>query len=407
MINRMLCFGLVFIPFYEVITTLFLPAQSIAFFDTRFPKECVAFSIALAIIIYGLYTGSIKAIRNKWLMLFLGFLVVSLNKVPVVPIDLAGFEISNFWVWKPFMQILVYFFMLSVICSTKWHVKKAAKIFQVMAWCGFIMALYIFIQKLRLDQFFYQRPYAVVLGTAAPDIGGTMGAASLIAPFLALCLIPAIFLRKVWFALAISAAVILTQSDMAIFAMVASLLIYFFAHDPRKLWTAIIVIVMGGYFCFFVNIEDANRKIFNDNGRVSIWKNMVHDLSSPFSAKDPRRFALTGFGLGSFEHVYNLKHPTNSSQPPRQAHNEYLELIWCVGLIGMALFLAAGWTMFAPLYSLFRIDREAVCLASMMVVLGVCAAGSFIWHLAVYQFYTVVIVGMIYSLRESYGKSVD
>lgn len=399
MINKMLCFGLVFIPFYEVITTLFLPAQSIAFFDTRFPKECVAFTLALIIALYGLYRGIMTPLRNKWLMFFVAYLVVSLNKVPIVPVDLGGFDISNFWVWKPFMMVLVYLFMLSAIISLT--VKERYTLLTTMAWCGFIMALYIFIQKFGLDQFFYVRPKDIVLGTAVPALVGTMGGPSAVAPMLAICLIPAIFLKKAWFAMAISVAAILTQSDVAIFAGIAGILVYLCAKDYRKLATVAFMLVLIGLTCLFWH-DGEGKHLLNSNGRLGLWETMAKDLSSPFSDTDPRRFSLTGFGLGSFEHVYNMKHPTNTGHPPREAHNEYLELIWCVGVLGAGLFLTAVWRMLYAFYALVRQKQEAVCLFSMFIVISICAAGTYVWHLAVYQFYTVVIVGMMYSMMTFY-----
>ena len=401
MVYRMLCFGLVFIPFYEIITTLFLPAQSIAFFDTRFPKECVAFTLALFIALAGLYTGRIKPIDNKWLFLFVGYLVVSLNKIPIVPVDLGGFDISNFWVWKPFMQILVFLFMLCVVCSMTWLPRTIEKVLTIMAWCGFIMAIYVFIQKLGLDQFFYVRSREVVMGTSVPALTGTMGSPAGVAPFLALCLVPAIYLKKTWFALSMSGAAFLTHSDMAVFSGIAGILIYLCARDFRKLAVMAFILVFTGLTCLFWT-DASGKHLLNSNGRLGVWETMVKDLSYPMSEQDPRRFAMTGFGLGSFEHVYNMKHPTTSGFPPREAHNEYLELLWCVGIIGFLLFIAAFWNVLQPVYPLLAVHREYRCLFAMLITLCVCAAGTFIWHLAVYQFYTVVIVGMIYSILNLY-----
>ena len=395
MINNLLCFGLVFIPFYELITTLFLPAQSIAFFDTRFPKECVAFSIALAIILIGIYKGPIKPLKNIWLVLFIGFLVVNINKAPVMPIDLGQFDISNFWVWQPFLNIIVYFFMLVVVASQDWTELNGKKIFNIMAWSGFIMSLYIFLQRAGFDQIFYVRSSEIVQGTAVPELVGTLGAPSLVAPFLAICLVPALFIKKFIFAVSMAVAVFMIHSEFVIGGTIVALIVFYGFRNKKILFSLLFLAIFAVCTLYLIGKEDGRQYIFQDNGRFPVWSEIVTDLSSPLSMKDHRKYGMTGFGLGSYQYLFHVKHVSVW----REAHNEYLELAYCTGIIGLGLFAAALGATLLVSFDQAKVNDQALVLMAVLSVLYFIAAGTFIWHLAVYQFYTIVVVGMIYQLR--------
>lgn len=400
MIENLLRFGLVFIPFYELVTTLLLPAQSVAFFDTRFPKECAAFLIAILMIMVAVYQGSFKRFRNVWILLFMGFLIVSINKAPVTAIALGSFDISGFWVWKPFLQLFVYFLLLLVVSSMEWNARTCKAYFMVMAWCGFIMAGYVVLQKFGFDQFFYQKPESVVLLTSNPTLIGTMGQPTLVAPFLAMCIIPAIYLKNWIFSIVMLAALFMINSEVASFAVVVAILTFVTAKNPIAFGTVLAICVLIAVLMLSFLRQDDHRKHFNDNGRLSVWSTIVNDLKEPFSAQDPRRFSLTGFGIGSFEYLFHAKHHSEW----RQAHNEYLELLYCVGFIGLSLFMMGLVHIFKTVYRMISVSREAICLLAMTVAACLCAAGTFIWHLAVYQFYGVVIVGLIYSLNRHLNR---
>lgn len=404
MIERMLCFGLVVIPFYEVITFFLLPAQSIAFFDTRFPKECVALMIAMAIGCYGIYHGGIKPLKNIFLIVLLMFLSAIINKVPAAVIHLGTFDISNFWVWKPFLQIMVYFLMLLVVASVPWQCESIQRIFKVMMFCGLGMAIYILFQKAGLDQIFYQKPHNVIMDVPNASLVGTMGLPSLVAPLIALCLIPAFYFKQYIFAMAMIIAVLFIGSAFSILGMLVGLVLFLGAEHKQIAVALLIALFL--LLSFMVFASKANGKLCNflsDSGRFAVWTEVLKDMVSPLSDKDPRKASLTGFGLGSYSYLFPVKHQSDWVE----AHNEYLEMFYCSGVIGICLLIGFLLSAIAPIWSLIDINALASCLFAMMAVIGIIAFGVPVWHLAVYQFYTVVILGMIYQLRNSYGTSID
>jgi hypothetical protein len=381
MIKNLLYFGLVFIPFYELIVALFLPAQSTAFLDTRFSKDCIAFMIVLVVGLIGLYTGKMGSIRNKWLLMFVCSLVIAINRNPAVPIELGSFDISNFWIYKPFLQIVVYLLALSSISAMTYSEDFTTRVYKIMAWCGFIMALYLLIQKLGFDQFFNLKIGDEFISVTEPRMVGTMGQSSIIAPYVAICTIPALFLRKYWMTFLMIAVLLLTKSDVAIVSCLIGILFFFTGKKPLIFCSlcAFIALILGGFLAMNTGPD---RKHLNDGGRFEVWKTIVDDMRTPYSGKDPRVFSMTGFGIGSFEYLYHAKHHSKF----RQAHNEYLEVLWCVGIIGLVLFISSIWHEF--------ISMDSVVLASMFLVICLCAGGTFVWHLAVYKFYTLVILGL-------------
>jgi hypothetical protein len=67
--------------------------------------------------------------------------------------------------------------------------------------------------------------------------------------------------------------------------------------------------------------------------RVVIWRTMLQHA---------RDYLWFGSGLGTFEESFAAYTPPGSSQRWDRAHNDYLQLMWETGLMGLALFLAAA-----------------------------------------------------------------
>jgi O-antigen ligase len=67
--------------------------------------------------------------------------------------------------------------------------------------------------------------------------------------------------------------------------------------------------------------------------RALVWKEMVRNVDE---------FAWTGAGLGAFEATFAPFTPPGTDARWHRAHNDYLQLFWETGAIGMSLFLAGG-----------------------------------------------------------------
>ena len=87
-----------------------------------------------------------------------------------------------------------------------------------------------------------------------------------------------------------------------------------------------------------------------------------------------RRFPWTGAGLGSFREAFPLAQPTGLAGTWRHAHNDPLELLATVGLIGVALALPGLVAIAGRLAAVLRDGRRSEDRASGLAALGVLAA---------------------------------
>lgn len=119
-----------------------------------------------------------------------------------------------------------------------------------------------------------------------------------------------------------------------------------------------------------------------DNGRLPVWGDIVRTwaqdtrLAKPAHLTGPvsMKTILIGHGSETFDSMFPFyKHDRN---PFPQAHNDWLELLWCLGLIGFLLVLwyvaYLVWNLLA--YELFR-------YLSGLVSIGVVMFFCFPWHM--------------------------
>src|SRR3990167_3318222 len=230
--------GLVLTPF------VFWPGM-----DSRMPKEIFAFFIVLSVVLVGLHCGAFKRFDNPWILAFVGFCWISLCLAPYfaefmmaqIHGDMAkgtiqsislmpDRPISGMWMFKPVFFIFVYFLLLIFIASLELNKITIEGFLKIMLGCGAAMAIYIFIQRLGLDQFFNltsveRNPDITFLD--ASRLGGFMGQPTVVAPFIAMLIPLAFYFKKFFVAFLMVAAVILTLSKVASLAMILGLLFFF------------------------------------------------------------------------------------------------------------------------------------------------------------------------------------
>jgi len=386
MIKRLIVAGLVTIPF--------LTLQG---YNTRIPKMGLALGIALAIGLIAIFQGKLKSFKNKPLLILIFFLLISVYFSPKPDITLLGLNVSNFWVWKPMFYISVFFLMLVTVSSLELSKEDIKLILNVMVWVGFIMALYCIVQSLNIEQFFtLNTKVAATIHTPKNIIGGTLGHPTIVSPFIAMIIPIALYLKKRIKALIMFIAVCLTCSQVAIGAMMVSLVFYLSTKGRKSLisgciiFTLALTILGGGYF------KSPQIKAFvDDSGRFGTWKKIVTDIKSPIN-KEGNRYSFTGFGSGSFGYIFPLKHDSIM----HQAHNDYLEIAYNTGIIGLGLFLWAIFYIFKINFSFKRIwrgeaDKYRMALLSSFSCILICAGGTFVFQLGCHLFYTLVIVGLL------------
>lgn len=386
MVIKLISLGLITIPFFVF--------QG---YDTRIPKMNLALGIALGLSLLAVFQGKLKAFKNKPLLFLMGFLLVSIYLSPKPDITLLGRQVADFWVWKTMFHSIVFFLMLVTVSGIEFTKKNIFLLLNIMVWCGFVMALYCIAQSIGIEQFFVlNTKVKATLCTPKNFIGGTLGHPTIVSPFIAMIIPIAFYLKKRIKAFFMFIAVFLTCSQVAIGAMLVSLVFYLSAKGRRWLvggWITLIlaIAILGiGYF------KAPRIKAFvGDSGRFETWEQIVTDIKSPIN-KEGNRYGLTGFGVGSFAYIFPRKH--NSLM--HQAHNEYLELAYNTGVIGLGLFLWAIFYIFQTNFSIKRIwegraDKYKMALLSSFLCIGICAGGAFVWQLGATLFYTLVIVGLL------------
>lgn len=380
--------GLITIPFYELIFRLFPYAQVIAP-DTRVTKELVAMMFALAIGLSAVFYG-IKPFKNKFALIFVGFLLFNYFMSPFIPLAVDHIDSSNFWFWKPMAKTLCFLLMIVAIAS----IKPDDKFLLIAMWCGVAMSVYAILQWLGFDQFWGTREGDEFRWVTQPGVAGTMGNSTVAASFIAMLVPIAIYFTKYVEAALMILAVIVTKSDMGVMAILLISILVFIRVYPHLLFHVygLAFVLMVGASLLFIHNQAFHQYIVNkSSGRTAVWGQVLKDFRDGPIEGLKSDFSFTGAGLGSFPHIFSTRH--NSIF--KQAHSEPLELLYSCGLIGFGLAVLALFSLF---FSVMReaTDRSFYLLLSLWAIL-VCSCGLFVFQLGAHQFYASFIVGLLHN----------
>ena len=147
---------------------------------------------------------------------------------------------------------------------------------------------------------------------------------------------------------------------------------------------------MAGAYMIFTH----PAQYFNFNGRLEVWRQILQDIFTGQIQGVSAHIGMTGAGLGNFGTVFTALH----SSPWTTAHNEYLQVLWTCGVIGLFIFLMIHVDIAKVAWLTSRYPGAPAVFLSLLM-LAVCAMGTFVWNLGVYQFYTVVLVGLLYQIQ--------
>jgi len=378
MIKALINLGLVLTPFIVIMGK-----------DTRDPKMIVGIAIAVALGLLALKQGILRKFNNNWVFIFIGYLFVSYLLVPKPEIILFNINVSHFWMWQPILLILVFTLMTITIASLKLNKADIRCILNVMCWAGFLTAIYCVLQYFGIEQFFIRNQENATQG----HVGAALGQPVVASTWLAM-LVPIMVYRRKWIMGAVTVtALVMMQSQIALGALVLSMAFYFCSFNKVILAVFITLLVVSvpiGYYAY-KNIPKVD-KFVEDNGRFVQWKTIWNDVMLPYNKEDNRtRASLTGYGIGSFYHVFHVKH--NSQY--YQAHNEYLEILYGTGFIGLLIFL----TMICKTIKHAFVYKNKYYMALLASFLCICvsAGGLFVLQLQPHIYYVVVIIGLLYN----------
>lgn len=175
--------------------------------------------------------------------------------------------------------------------------------------------------------------YWFLRGRYAPD--GFLMTPTLMSIYL-IFLIPLVAAEKWWLHLAYLVPTIAwIRGDTALASLAALIAGYFFIHFPRRTGAIVSVGIFGG-------IAWLARHGLEDQGRFKMWGHVwTHFWESPHRA--------FGFGAGTaYQLIPWLQQelgldPSGSGGMFTYLHNEYLQGLFELGIVGMALVIGLGW----------------------------------------------------------------
>lgn len=363
--------------------------------DIRDIKLDIAGIIALALGLSVIYEYGLKPHRNKWLM-YLLFAVGSFYLLaPVSPIAMFGMDISLFWIWRPMYYCLVFALMLFAVSSMPLGLIDLSKIMRMMTWCGFIMSCYVILQCFKIDQFF-----TTCTDDTWGHMAGFVGNPTHVSPYIAMIIPIALYLKRYAMVLIMCIATVITTSQVAIGALVVVLLIQLALQSKKSLaMVCILVSILIGVSVYGYGKGYITRDTFEDHERLMTWKQISTDTITPQLVDSKAIFPLTGLGIGTFKYVFHFQH-NNRFQ---QAHNEYLELAYNVGWLGLLLFLGAIFVHIKEsfrhisFYGFFKTPMHHCKIAFLcsLIYIMIVAGGTFIWQVGTTAFYTVLVAGIL------------
>ena len=407
MILKLTAFGLILIPLYEIIFRLF-PNVRIVAGDTRSHKELMAVALALFIGLLALYLGKMKPFRNKWLLFFIGLQMVTINLMPRIPLVINGTDNSGFWVWKPMFEVLCFLLMGIALASIEIKKRDIDNLLKIICFVMVIQAGYVILQSLGLDQFFRAKGIGVIGSVEFAERVGVLGQPTLVSPFIAMGIPIALYMRKFLFAAVMALAVCLTHSQVAIGAMVISLLAYVCLVRPKNFLFVCPLTLISVAVAFKTGLLNVNG-----NGRFEAWKSIIHGiLDTKISGYEGVDFSLFGHGLGSFPYLSPTLEGANHMAKFTSAHNEYLEIWWCCGIFGVVLAVMALGYIFIKGFkdTTEKLDYTRslnIALLCSLLVSSLCALGTFTWQLGAHAFYTVFFAGLILNNKTGGEKCLN
>jgi len=124
-----------------------------------------------------------------------------------------------------------------------------------------------------------------------------------------------------------------------------------------------------------------------EEGRFEVYALMLTQLEP--------RWWLSGVGLGGFEAVFRQVQPADMGGWYDYAHNDVLQWLLEMGLVGLLLLLAVA----VALVRNARLERETIPIYAGLAALMLVALGDFSWHIPATQVVLATFVGFILAPR--------
>ena len=281
----------------------------------------------------------------------------------------AGLVTSYWWVrvftetqnypikiFLPFFNFLCFllFYKLSIEYLDK---EKIEKILNWLKYSIILMLFYCVLQYLKLDEFFK--------GLSNHDeLVGTIGNSSHLAGYLAIVQ-PLFFEKKLLNILALVLLwliILLANSASGVIVGLGVILFWLFMQKD-KIYASLGSIGTFGIISIII-LKFSN--FFTFSHRLELWKLAFETFKNK---------AITGFGLGSVG-VMKLKVLQSGASIWRHLHNEYYQVTFELGIIGLGLILWCIWRYFR----LFRTFRTNLTIRLATMFFGFCLLALFTFN---------------------------
>lgn len=417
MINAILCLSLFLVPL------IFAPNIGDGI---RFPKEAASIFFLIIIIITAIRSGPMRSFRGGWLLLFLAWswVVTILNPVEV-PIYLEKVIVDMpalFLAWKELFYITIAIMAIYAVsshssCSMRFLHTPFAKIefpgniFAPLSKCVAmsvtIVGAYAILQAVGLDEIFRNADLSTGFvasnpllhnaneGAISRRIVGTLGNPTLLGVWLAMCM-PLCFSAGKKIAVVSSvigiAAIALSASSSAILGLAVSVGVYTLFKNKKVFFIlcAVSVLLSATVISNMGNCKVAS--FFNPTGRVEVhreaWKILIEKPS-------------TGLGLGTFEYLVGGNPQIAKrlhDQNWRELHDEYGQLWFSTGFIGLSIFLCFVFS--CAVRAMRTKSMEAKIVFSSLASFLATSFFQFNFRVAPVSFYGVILTGVFLKLLE-------
>lgn len=365
-----------------------IPFIAIAGHDLRELQLVLAMGIALSSALVWIKQKGLGRVSNTPALLFLGYIWLSTMLAPKPGLSIGGMDIGYFWSWKPLYMISVMFLFMSSVASWRISGRTLEKIFNVISWSGVVMSIFVYLQAMGIDQFFVADP------TAMPheqwNLAGTLGHPSFVATWLAITAPFALSYKSKIKFIIICGAVCLTMSMIGMGSLIAGFAVYWGVKSVRRtrlvlLWTTLVVVFL---ISAWVNVPSTHKHL-TASGRIPQWIQVIKDINTPLPGTNVK-YPITGRGLGSFYYVYHTEHNNRFFQ----AHNEYLETAYNVGIVGLILLVMAIGRTIRPYMTPCPMRYKRILIGAFCASL-VGAGGLFIWQMGSHIYITAFIAGLL------------
>ncbi len=276
-------------------------------------------------------------------------------------------------IFMPFFNLLclVLFYKLTVEYLNSISIEKILKWFKYSV---ILLLLYCTLQYFKLDEFFKG------LNDTGDQLVGTIGNPMHLAGLLAI--VQPLFFKKsrenILSLILLWLVILATGSATGLVAGIAVVLFWLF-FKRRKLaigFSAVSVISL-------IILHLTNKTFFFNSDRFRVWGLVCKAIKNKF---------ITGFGLGT----YGLSKISDTGIHWQHVHNEYLQAIFELGLVGLILTLWCIWDYF----KIFKSLKTDLTIRLASIFFGFCllCGVTFFSHLWVTSTIGVFVYGSLYCL---------